>query len=73
VKESHVKAVNVVLLQEEIRFPNKKSLCRQRCMEEKEKLKLNVTDEELDILFRTNYAFHKYSKGILITSYAKAF
>jgi len=42
-------------------------------MEEKEKLKLNLTDEELDICLRINYAFQNYSKGILITSYVKEF
>ena len=37
-------------------------------MEEKNKLKRNLTDEELDVFFRTNYTFQNYPKGILITS-----
>ena len=39
----------------------------------KKKLKRNLTDEELDILFRTNYTFQNYPKGILITSYSQTF
>jgi len=40
-------------------------------MEEKNKLERNLTDEELDIFFRTNYTFQNYTfqnypKGILI-------
>ena len=45
-------------------------------MEEKNKLKRNLTekegsstDEELDVFFRTNYPYQNYPKGILITSY----
>jgi len=37
----------------------KKSLCHQKFTEEKMKLKHNLPDEELDILFRTNYTFSK--------------
>ncbi len=48
-KESHV---NVVVLQEETRFPNIKNHCHQKHIEEKEKLKRNLTDKELDIFFR---------------------
>jgi hypothetical protein len=62
VKESHV---NVVVLQ------HKKSSCHQKLMEEKNKLKCDLTDEELDVFFRTNYTFQNYPKGILITSYAQ--
>ena len=40
-------------------------------MEEKNKLKRNLTDEELDAFFRTNYPFQMYPKGILITSYSQ--
>ena len=40
-------------------------------MEEKNKLKRNLTDEELDVLFRTNYPFQMYPQGILITSYSQ--
>ena len=48
---------------------HKKSSCHQKLMEEKNKLKRNLTDEELDVFFRTNYPFQNYPKGILITSY----
>ena len=48
---------------------HKKSSCHQKLMEEKNKLKRNLTDEELDVFFRTNYRFQMYPKGILITSY----
>ncbi len=48
---------------------HKKSSCHQKLMEEKNKLKRNLTDEELDVFFRTNYPFQMYPKGILITSY----
>ena len=41
-------------------------------MEEKNKLKRNLTDEELDVFFRTNYPFQMYPQGILITSYLKS-
>ena len=34
---------------------HKKSSCHQKLMEEKNKLKRNLTDEELDVFFRTNY------------------
>jgi hypothetical protein len=47
---------------------HKKSSCHQKLIEEKKKLKRNLTDEELDIFFPTNYTFKKYPKGILITS-----
>jgi hypothetical protein len=33
---------------------HKKSSCHQKLIEEKKKLKRNLTDEELDIFFRTN-------------------
>ena len=36
---------------------HKKSSCHQKLMEEKNKLKRNLTDEELDVFFRTNYTF----------------
>ena len=50
---------------------HKKSSCHQKLMEEKNKLERNLTDEELDIFFRTNYTFQNYTfqnypKGILI-------
>jgi hypothetical protein len=32
-------------------------------MEEKNKLKRNLTDEELDVFFRTNYPFQMYPQG----------
>jgi hypothetical protein len=48
---------------------HKKSSCHQKLMEEKNKLKRNLTDEELDVFFRTNYTFQNYPKGIPITSY----
>ena len=50
---------------------HKKSSCHQKLMEEKNKLKRNLTDEELDVFFRTNYPFQMYPKGILITSYSR--
>ena len=50
---------------------HKKSSCHQKLMEEKNKLKRNLTDEELDVFFRTNYPFQMYPQGILITSYLK--
>ena len=50
---------------------HKKSSCHQKLMEEKNKLKRNLTDEELDVFFRTNYPFQNYPKGVLITSYAQ--
>jgi hypothetical protein len=50
---------------------HKKSSCHQKLMEEKNKLKRNLTDEELDAFFRTNYPFQMYPKGILITSYSQ--
>ena len=50
---------------------HKKSSCHQKLMEEKNKLKRNLTDEELDVFFRTNYPFQMYPKGILITSYSQ--
>ena len=50
---------------------HKKSSCHQKLMEEKNKLKRNLTDEELDVVFRTNYPFQMYPKGILITSYSQ--
>ncbi len=50
---------------------HKKSSCHQKLMEEKNKLKRNLTDEELDVFFRTNYTFQMYPKGILITSYSQ--
>ena len=50
---------------------HKKSSCHQKLMEEKNKLKRNLTDEELDVFFRTNYTFQNYPKGILITSYSQ--
>ena len=51
---------------------HKKSSCHQKLMEEKNKLKRNLTDEELDVFFRTNYPFQMYPKGILITSYSQS-
>ena len=44
-------------------------------MEEKNKLKRNLTDEELDVFFRTNYEFQFFGipKDILITSYSQTF
>ena len=51
---------------------HKKSSCHQKLMEEKNKLKRNLTDEELDVFFRTNYPFQMYPQGILITSYLKS-
>jgi hypothetical protein len=52
---------------------HKKSSCHQKLMEEKNKLKRNLTDEELDLFFRTNYPFQFYfiPKDILITSYSQ--
>ena len=50
---------------------HKKSSCHQKLMEEKNKLKRNLTDEELDVFFRANYPFQMYPKGILITSYSQ--
>ena len=50
---------------------HKKSSCHQKLIEEKNKLKRNLTDEELDVFFRTNYTFQNYPKGILITSYSQ--
>ena len=50
---------------------HKKSSCHQKPVEEKNKLKRNLTDEELDVFFRTNYPFQMYPKGILITSYSQ--
>jgi hypothetical protein len=50
---------------------HKKSSCHQKLMEEKNKLKRNLTDEELDVFFRTNYTFQNYPKGILMTSYSQ--
>ena len=50
---------------------HKKSSCHQKLMEEKNKLKRNLTDEELDVFFRTNYPGQMYPQGILITSYLK--
>ena len=50
---------------------HKKSSCHQKLMEEKNKLNRNLTDEELDVFFRTNYTFKNYPKGILITSYSQ--
>ena len=50
---------------------HKKSSCHQTLLEEKNKLKRNLTDEELDVFFRTNYPFQMYPKGILITSYSQ--
>jgi hypothetical protein len=50
---------------------HKKSSCHQKLMEEKNKLKRNLTDEELDVFFRTNYPFQFYPQGILITSYSQ--
>ena len=41
-------------------------------MEEKNQSKRNLTDEELDVFFRTNYPFQMYPKGILITSYSQS-
>ena len=49
---------------------HKKSSCHQKLIEEKNKLKRNLTDEELHVFFRTNYTFQNYPKGILITSYS---
>jgi hypothetical protein len=40
-------------------------------MEEKKKLKRDLTDEELDVFFRTNYTFQNYPQGILITPYSQ--
>jgi hypothetical protein len=50
---------------------HKKSSCHQKLMEEINKLKRNLSDEELDVFFRTNYTFQNYPKGILITSYSQ--
>ena len=50
---------------------HKKSSCHQKLLEEKNKLNRNLTDEELDVFFRTNYTFKNYPKGILITSYSQ--
>ena len=50
---------------------HKKSSCHQKLMEEKNKLKRNLTDEVLDVFFRANYPFQMYPKGILITSYSQ--
>ena len=50
---------------------HKKSSCHQKLMEEKNELKRNLTDEELDVFFRTHYPFQMYPQGILITSYLK--
>ena len=50
---------------------HKKSSCHQKLMEEKNKLKRNLTDEELDVFFRTNYPFQMYPQGILITTYSQ--
>ena len=50
---------------------HKKSSCHQKLMEQKNKLKRDLTDEELDVFFRTNYTFQNYPKGILTTSYAQ--
>ncbi len=54
---------------------HKKSACHQKLMEEKNKLKRNLTDEELDVFFRTNYEFQFFGipKDILITSYSQTF
>ena len=46
-------------------------ISQQKLIEEKSKLKRNLTDEELDIFFRTDYTFQNYPKGILITSYSQ--
>ena len=45
---------------------HKNSLCHQKLLEEKNKLKRNLTDEELDIFFLTNHTFQNDPKGILI-------
>ena len=50
---------------------HKKSSCHQKLMEQKNKLKRDLTDEELDVFFRTNYTFQNYPKGILITFYSQ--
>jgi hypothetical protein len=50
---------------------HEKSSCLKKIMEEKTKLKRNLTNEELDIFFRTNYTFQNYPKDILITSYSQ--
>jgi hypothetical protein len=50
---------------------HKKSSCHQKPMEEKKKLKRDLTDEELDVFFRTNYTFQNYPQGILITPYSQ--
>jgi hypothetical protein len=50
---------------------HKKSSCHQKLMEQKNKLKRDLTDEGLDVFFRTTYPFQNYPKGILITSYAQ--
>ena len=42
-------------------------------MEEKNKLKRNLPDEELDVFFRTNYTFQNYPKGILINLFDKQY
>jgi hypothetical protein len=39
---------------------HKKLSCHQKLIEEKKKLKRNLTDEELDIFFRTNYPFQNH-------------
>jgi hypothetical protein len=52
---------------------HKKSSCHQKLMEEKNKLKRNLTDEELDTFFRTNYTFQNYPKGILINLFDKQY
>jgi len=51
---------------------HQKSVCHQKLMEEKNKLQRNLTDVELDVFFRTNYAYQNYHipKHILVTSYA---
>jgi hypothetical protein len=41
---------------------HKKSSCHQKPVEEKNKLKRNLTDEELDVFFLTNYTFQNYPK-----------
>ena len=57
-KESHV---NVVVLQEKIKFRNIKK--HQKLKEEKNKLKRNLTDEELDVFF------HKAFKNLSSKKY----
>jgi hypothetical protein len=52
-------------------FQHQKSSCHQKLMEQKNKSKRDLTDEELDVFFRTTYPFQNYPKGILITSYAQ--